>query len=309
VPPSFKKVFIIVLENTAAVTALQQPYLQSLRQTGAYLNQFFAVTHPSQPNYIALTSGSTNGVSGDGNVTLAVKHVGDLLDAKHLTWRVYAEGFPGPCFLGARSGTYVRKHAPFLSYQNVQRNAARCANIVNAAQLDQDIAAGTLADYSLYIPDLKNDGHDTGVSFADMWLRQAFEPKFTDPRFTYDMLVVVTFDEDDQGHGNHIYTVLLGESVLPGTTSETRYDFFNLLRTIEETFALGTLGKHDAKAAPITGVWKGPTPDSPGHAGSNATSVSCYGETPPACHVRALSTLIHILGQCVCVVQGAQITI
>src|SRR6266446_7389256 len=103
-------------------------------------------------------------------------------------------------------------HAPFMSYKNVQSNSARCANTVNAAQLDQDIAAGQLADYSLYIPDLNDDGHDTGVGFADKWLQKAFDPKFKDPRFMQDMLVVVTFDEDDNRHGNNIYTVLLGDS-------------------------------------------------------------------------------------------------
>ncbi len=256
VTPAFKKVFVIVLENTAAVNALKQPYLKSLLQTGAYLNKFFAVSHPSQPNYIAMTSGSTNGVPGDGNVTLAVQHLGDLLEAKSMTWREYAEGFPGNCFLGATSGKYARKHAPFMSYKNVQSNSARCANTVNAAQLDQDIADGKLADYSLYVPDLNDDGHDTGVGFADKWLQKTFDPKFKDPRFMTDMLVVVTFDEDDNRHGNNIYTVLLGDIVLPGTKSEIRYDFFSLLRTIEETFALGTLGKNDAKAPPISGVWK-----------------------------------------------------
>ena len=254
--PSFKKVFVIVLENAAAGKALEQPYLKSLLKTGAYLNNFFAVSHPSQPNYIAMTSGSTHGVSGNRPVNLEVRHLGDLLEAKNMTWREYAEGFPGNCFLGETSGKYVRKHAPFMSYKNVQRNSARCANTVNSAQLDQDIADGKLADYSLYIPDIDDDGHHTGVVFADKWLQKAFDPKFKDPRFMKDMLVVITFDEDDNGHGNNIYTVLLGDSVLPGTRSDTRYDFYSLLRTIEETFALGTLGKNDAKATPISGVWK-----------------------------------------------------
>ena len=143
-----------------------------------------------------------------------------------------------------------------MSYTNVQSSPMRCANTVNADQLKRDIADGKLAQYSLYVPDLDNDGHDKGVGFAAKWLQNTFAPIFKDPRFMKDMLVVVTFDEDDYHHDNHIYTVLLGDSVRPGTKSDTRYDFFSLLRTIEETFALGTLGKNDAKATPISDVWK-----------------------------------------------------
>ena len=254
--PSFRKVFVIVLENAAAEKALKQPYLASLLPIGAYLSQFFALAHPSQPNYIAMTSGSTHGVSGNEPVDLAVRHLGDLLEARNLRWRQYAAGYPGGCFLGARSGKYVRRHAPFMSYTNVQDNPSRCANTVSAAQLDRDIANGTLADYSLYVPDLDEDGHDTGVAFADAWLQKTFSQKFKNRRFMKDMLVVISFDEDDHGHGNHIYAVLLGDSVVPGSQSAARYDYYNLLRTIEDTWSLGTLGKHDAAAVPISGIWK-----------------------------------------------------
>jgi hypothetical protein len=254
--PSFKRVFIIVLENTAAETALRQPYLKSLLRRGGYLNNFFAVSHPSQPNYIAMTSGSTQNVTDNAPVSLAVRHVGDLLEASNMSWRQYAGNFPGHCFLGERHGNYARKHAPFMSYRDVQNDSARCANAVDANRLDRDIADGNLADFSLYVPDMDDDGHDTGVGFADRWLRQAFDAKFRDPRFMKDTLVVVTFDEDDGAHGNHIYTLLLGDSVIPGSGTDVRYDFYNLLRTIEAGFDLETLGANDAKAEPIAGIWK-----------------------------------------------------
>lgn len=252
----FKKVFIIVLENTTAAAALQQPYLSALRQRGATLNQFFAVSHPSQPNYIALTSASTQGVSDNHNVDLDVKHIGDLLEAKDKSWRQYAEGYPEQCFTGALRGRYVRKHAPFISYRNVQSQPTRCANLVNAAQLEQDIAQGKLADYSLYIPDLDNDGHDTNVAFADHWLQQTFESRFNNPRFMRDMLVVITFDEDDYSRDNRVYTVLLGNGVKAGAISEQRYNFYSLLKTIEYTLGLGTLGKEDDSATVINDIWR-----------------------------------------------------
>lgn len=254
--PSFQKVFVIVLENASAESTLRDPYMKSLLRRGAYLDQFFAIKHPSQPNYIAMTSGDVRGVSSNRLVNLDVKHIGDLLEARHKTWRQYASGYPGNCFLGETRRRYARKHVPFLSYINVQDDPLRCANVVDAAQLDQDIVNGTLAEYSLYIPDLDEDGHHTGVGYAANWLRVAFDAKFKDPRFMKDMLVVITFDEDDGKHGNHIYTVLLGDSVKAGATTDARYDFYSLLRTIEDAFELGTLGKKDATAKPITGIWR-----------------------------------------------------
>ena len=210
-PPSFQKVFVIVLENSSAERTLRQPYMKSLLRRGAYLNNFHAITHPSQPNYIAMTSGDVHGIIDNEPVNLDVKHVGDLLEARRKSWREYASGFPGNCFAGEKHLRYARRHAPFLSYINVQRDPRRCANIVDAAQLGSDIEKGTLADYSLYIPDIDDDGHQTGVGYADNWLRKTFDAKFTDPRFMKDMLVDITFDEDDGKHANHIYTVLLGD--------------------------------------------------------------------------------------------------
>src|SRR5262245_17702571 len=93
--PPFRKVFIVVLENAAYADALAQPFLAALAERGALLTNFFAEGRPSQPNYIALTAGSTHGVTSNASVTLDVSHVGDLLETRGRTWKVYAEGYPG----------------------------------------------------------------------------------------------------------------------------------------------------------------------------------------------------------------------
>lgn len=253
---SFQKVFIVVLENTAYEDALAQPFLRDLAASGALLTNFFAETHPSFPNYVALTAGSTYGLTSNAEVTLDVPHIGDLLERAGRTWKAYAEGYPGGCFLGTSAGAYVRRHVPFLSFANVQTDPARCQRIVDASVLAADVANGTLPDYGLYIPDLNNDGHDTGVAFADAWLARTFGPWLQDPRFTNGMLFVVTFDESPANAPNHVYTGLYGPGVIPGSTSASRYDHYSLLRTIEDTFGLGTLGQHDATASAITGVWR-----------------------------------------------------
>jgi hypothetical protein len=247
---------IVILENTDYDQAIKQPFLASLARRGALLENFHAETHPSQPNYIALIAGSTYGVSSDRNVTLDERHIGDLLDAKGLTWKVYAEGYPGHCFLGARAGAYVRKHVPFLSFKDVQTIPDRCAKIVPASDLKADLRDRALADYSLFIPDLDDDGHDTSVAYSDRWLARVFGPLLRDRRFTRNMLLVVTFDEGKNSRSNHIATLLVGDAVLPGGRSEQPCNHYSVLRLAEDMFGLGTLGQNDARAIQISGIWK-----------------------------------------------------
>jgi phospholipase C len=247
---------IVVLENENESNAIDQPFMKSLAARGAYLESYTAITHPSQPNYIAMTAGDLHGVKDNENVDLDVRHLGDLLEAKGLSWKVYAEGYPGNCRLDARIGSYARKHVPFISFESVQEDPARCAKIVDASRLYDDLAAGALPDYSLFIPDMNNDGHDTGVEFADRWLGATFRPLLEDPRFMKDMLFVVTFDESRLGGGNRIYTAFYGDAVVAGSVSEYPWNHYSLLRTIEEAFDLGTLGLNDQSAAPISGIWR-----------------------------------------------------
>ncbi len=257
--PHFQKVMIVILENTEYDDAMRQPFLKALAKRGALLSDYHAVAHPSEPNYVALVAGDYYGIKDDGQYDLDGKTVADLLEAKHRSWKVYAESYPGHCFTGMHSGTYARKHEPFMSFKNISTDAARCSHIVNASELDGDIRKGTLPDYSLYIPDMNNDGHDTTVAYANDWLKKAFGPRLSDPAFTRGMLFVVTFDESNiyppQGT-NRVATVLVGDSVRPGFVSRTPYTHYSLLRTVEDGFGLGTLGKNDEKARAIQDVWK-----------------------------------------------------
>jgi hypothetical protein len=250
---AFSKMMVVVLENTDYDDAIKRPFMASLIKRGLLLTNFTAEAHPSQPNYIALVSGSTYGVTSDTNVDLDQRHIGDLLEAKGLQWKVYAEGYPGGCFLGARSGTYVRKHVPFLSFKNVQSDQTRCARIVNASAMVTDIHERKLPDFSLVIPDLNDDAHDTGVAYADGWLSGRFGLLLDDPRFTDGLLLIITFDESRHTllGKNHVATILIGDAVTPDTRLDDHYSHYSILRLIEDHFGLGTLGQNDAEAAPI----------------------------------------------------------
>lgn len=252
---AFKKVMIVVLENTNYDAAMKQPFLSELAKRGASLDDMTASTHPSQGNYISMIAGDTFGIRDDKKIDLSDKNIADLLEAKGLTWKVYAENYPGNCFLGDTAG-YARKHVPFISFKSISTNPARCKNIVNSDQLDSDIKSNSLANYSMYVPNLKNDGHDTGVAFADKFMASRFGNLIKDHQFMDQMLLIVTFDESGSNKNNQIYTVVFGDSVIAGAKSSAAYTHYSILKTIEDAFSLGSLNKKDSAASPISDVLK-----------------------------------------------------
>lgn len=251
----FDRAIFVILENTNYSEAEKQPFLKLLSNNGTHFSNFSAVTHPSQGNYVALTSASLNGVLSDGNYDLQVNNIVDLLESHNLTWKVYAEGYPGNCFTGSKKGKYVRKHNPFISYVNVQKNLDRCKNIVEASQFDQDSTTGTLPNYVFYIPDLDNDGHDTSVSFADKWYKQRFAPYLNNSQFMSNTILITTFDESENLFDkNRIYTSIVGPAVKK-INVEDNLNFYSLIKLIEENWELGDLGKNDVNAHPLPNIW------------------------------------------------------
>lgn len=252
---TIKHVVIIILENTAASEAVQQPFMKSLLAQGAYTDNLFAITHPSQPNYFALIAGDTFNAT-DSNKDVDANHIGNLLNAKGKTWKQYAENYPGHCYLKkSASGHYVRKHAPFVSFLNVQTNPQQCENLVSADQFFADIAAHNLPTYAFYVPNNLNNGHDTGVAYADKWLKNTFSDWFANQDVLKDTLFIVTFDEDDHTENNKIYTLLIGAGVKVGAVSKTHHTLYSLLKTIEQIFELDSLNRNDKDAKVIDDIW------------------------------------------------------
>lgn len=255
--PAFKKTMIVVFENTNYQAALNQPTFAKFARDGALLTNLVSEVHPSEGNYIALVAGSNFGIANDSSVTLDVQHIGDLLEAHGKSWKIYLEGYPGNCFTGMTAGKYVRRHNPFISFKNVQSNPVRCkAHLVPATALAQDIQAGKVPDFSLYIPDVNNDGHDTGVAFADRWFSRVFGPLLQNSSFMQNLLLVATFDESAASGGNHIYGAFFGDSVVPGSQNTASLTHFSILRLVERQLGLESLNRSDASAPLITGIWK-----------------------------------------------------
>ena len=255
--PSFKHVVVVVFENANYQDAVSQPFFAQVAKQGSLFTQFIAEAHPSQANYIAMIGGDTLGVLGDNSVNLNAQHLGNLLEKRGLDWKAYAEDLPSACFLGASNGKYARKHVPFYSFTNVQNNPAECAKVVNANLFQKDWDSDSLPAVSFYIPNLDHDGHDTGAAFASNWFATAFGSDLANSKKLKDTLFVVTFDESKSFLGpNLIYTAFIGANVMPGTVVSTMTTHYSVLKMIETGFGLGNLGKKDASALPITGIWQ-----------------------------------------------------
>ncbi|HXU23623.1 MAG TPA: alkaline phosphatase family protein, partial [Tepidiformaceae bacterium] len=256
VDPRIKRVFVIVLENESGAAAARDPYLAELAGRGATLTHYYGVAHPSQPNYVAMIAGAPL-VTDDSPHNLSQTNLVDLLEKAHRSWKTYQEDYPGGCFSGAtagnaRTGIYVRKHDPFISFDDVRTVPGRCAKIVPASDLADDIANGQLPDFSFFSPNLNNDGHDSSLAVASAWLQGFLEPKLADPKFADGTLVVVTFDEGTGDPASQpLYAILLGPMVVKGSVDGTPYTHYSLLRTVENVLGLGSLGRQDAGSSPF----------------------------------------------------------
>lgn len=258
--PAFRHVIVVVFENKEYGTIIGKAdaaRFNRLAKRYALLTNSFGVTHPSLPNYIALVSGSTQGI--DSNCTkcsVDARSLADTLDGAGKTWKTYAEGLPSPGFTGGTSGDYAKKHNPFLYFENIASDAARRARIVPYGRFADDLAAGALPDFSLVVPDLCHSMHDCSVKTGDAWLSKFIDPVLKSPLMK-GSVVFVTFDEgrSDAHGGGHIATLAVGPTVRRGARFTATLDHYGLLRTIEDAWRLPRLGQ-SARATPITGIWK-----------------------------------------------------
>ncbi|KAF8071635.1 acid phosphatase [Lyophyllum atratum] len=259
---AFDRIVTIWLENTDYEAAAADPSLQALAKQGLTLTNYFAVTHPSEPNYVASVGGEYFGINNDNllNVPSNVSTIVDLLEDKGISWAEYQEDMPftGDTefqFLNPKTGKndYVRKHNPLVIYESVNKNPERLANIKNFTLFQQDLAANRLPQWSFMTPNMTNDGHDTNITFTGAWARGFIEPLLKNPNFnTEKTLVILTFDENEAGADpNRVFTILLGGAVpenMIGKTDDSFYTHYSSIATVEANWNLHTLGRWDVGA-------------------------------------------------------------
>jgi hypothetical protein len=243
-------VMIVVLENKdvdQVLSGSDAPYLQSLADRSADLTAAHAETHPSQPNYIALFSGGTQGITDDKCAqTLSAPSLGGQLLAAGRTFTGYAEDLPEVGFTGCTAGDYARKHSPWVNFADVPASANRPLSDLPADYAD-------LPTLSFVIPNLCHDMHDCDVTAGDTWMRDEIDP-YVRWATDHNSLLIVTFDESASSSGdNGIVTLFTGPMVVPGRYSEP-VDHYRMLRTIQDIYRLDPLGR-SARVDPITDIW------------------------------------------------------
>ncbi len=256
--PEFDHIVVVTMENKSyddIIGNAQAPYLNSLAQQYGVASQYFAIRHPSLPNYLALTGGDTFGVTTDCNTCyLSQPNIAvDRIETAGRTWKAYMESMPAACTLGD-TGQYIQHHNPFVYYDDIRTNPNECANDVPYTQLAGDFAAtATTPDYAWISPNICNDMHNCSIATGDAWLQQNVEAILATPAFTtQNSLLVITFDEDDSSSNNQVPTFLIGPGVTPGLHSTVSSTHYSLLKTIEAAWNLAPLAAGDAAAAPMT---------------------------------------------------------
>jgi hypothetical protein len=255
--PAFRHVVVVLFENketSSVIGSAQAPTFTAMANRYAALTQYYGVSHPSLPNYLALVGGSTFGIHSDCTSCLvAGRNLADTLGAAHRTWKLYAEGLPRAGFTGAGAGRYAKKHAPFLYFRAVLASRKRLRRVVPFTQLARDLKRSALPDFAFVVPDLCHSMHDCSVATGDAWLRRLLPPLLR----LRDTAVFVVFDEgsSDLRGGGHVPAFVAGTAVTPHSRFSGVTDHYGLLRTIEDAWGLPLLGR-SADAAPITGIWR-----------------------------------------------------
>ena len=279
---NFQHVFVIMMENTGFDSLIgnpNAPFINSVAATNGLATNYFGVSHPSQPNYIAATSGALNGVTNDNDITIDVPNIVDQIESSGRTWKGYMQSLSlcngNKLAHACGNQLYERKHNPFVSYQDVQSNPARMANVVDLSQFNIDLANNTVPDYSWISPDQCNDMHGRGTSdpndlcgFAhvqsliatgDAFLSSTVSGIMNSRAWNGNSVIFITWDESDftgtgpigfgdtrgccnaNPGGGHVVTLTISHSDHSARTSNVAYNHYSMLATIEGGWKLGCL--------------------------------------------------------------------
>jgi phosphatidylinositol-3-phosphatase len=257
--PRFDHVLVVVLENKSQAGVLgnpEAPNFNNFAKRYAVLSHYGGIAHPSLPNYLALVSGSTHGITTDCTTCIvSARNLGDTLERAHLSWKTYAEGLPRPGFTGGSAGLYAKKHVPFLYFRDIVSKPARLRRVVPLRQFARDLAASALPSFSLIVPNLCHDMHDCSVEAGDTWLGGFLSPLLRNSKLSHSVVFVVTDEPATEQASTAVPALALGPTVVLGSRYSSRTSHYGLLRTIEDAWGLPRLG-HSAQVRPITGIWR-----------------------------------------------------
>jgi phosphatidylinositol-3-phosphatase len=243
---------VIVMENKEYAEVIGKSsarYVNGFARKYALATNFYGVSHPSLPNYLALTGGATFGISSDcTSCHVAGKNLVDEFESAGISWKAYMEGMPTRCFKGGSAGAYAKKHDPFIYYDSVANNRRRCSKVVPYPQLAKDLRSDRLPKFAWISPNLCHDMHDCSVNTGDRYLARLV-PSLLRKLGPHGVLIL-TWDEGssdrrccNRARGGHIPTIVAGPDVRRGERSSVPYDHYSTLRTISDLLHVAPLRK------------------------------------------------------------------
>jgi hypothetical protein len=230
-----RHVFLIVMENKSPQQALQGSFTASLAAKYRVAGSYTAISHPSLPNYLAMTSGQTYGIQDDNYYVLPRGGIGDQLTAARVSWRAYMEGMSRGCL--DSPSPYALRHNPFAYY-----GGACPSNVVPFTSLRADLNSPNAPRFSWISPDVCHDQHSCTVAVGDDWLRETVGLITQSKPWTSNGLLVITWDEDDSSGNNHVLTLFISPNQSHRVSNQP-YTHYSLLATIENVLGVGRLGE------------------------------------------------------------------
>jgi len=287
-------VLVVLEENheySSIIGSSSAPYINSLANQYGLATNWYATRHPSLPNYLALTSGSTQGVTDDCTSCgpFSGTSLGGELSTAGIPWKAYMETMPSNCYTGGTSGSYAKKHNPFVYYSDVL--GSTCAShVVPFTNFNGDMTGTSPPDFAWVTPNLDNDMHDGSIATGDTWLKTNIAPVLASPWFANNGIFILTWDEGSSStgfngsSGGHIVTVVV--SSLSSQHLTVGGNHYGTLRAIEGAYGLSTLGAASNSAngdlSPLFPSFVSPTPTPTPTATVSPTATPTSTQTPTA---------------------------
>jgi phosphatidylinositol-3-phosphatase len=264
--PRLGRVAVLVLENREyrdVMGVRRTPYLTQLARRYALASRYYALGHPSLPNYLALTAGSTFDVRRDCNgCDFEQPSILTQLDSAGISWKAYFEGLPRTGYLGTRHGWYSKHLNPFVYYESLAGHSADRSRIVPLRQLDRDLGQGRVPRFLWIAPNLCHDSHYCSVTSSDSYAARLVPGvlRALGPRG----VLFVTWDEGTThagahgaAGGGHVPLIAAGPAARRGAVMRTIATHYSLLRTVEAGLGLPALGQAGAPSTPLLGALLG----------------------------------------------------
>ena len=251
---------VIVIEENHSYSDIignnSAPYINGLAKDnfGALFTQSYAITHPSQPNYLYFFSGDNQGVTNDNKpsgLPFTTGNLGAELLQNGYTFMGYSEDLPSVGYNGSSSGAYARKHNPWVNWQDASTNGIPSSLNVPLTDFPSDYS--TLPTVAFVMPNLDDDMHDGSISAGDTWLQNNLDGYIQWAK-THNSLFILTFDEDDKSSNNQIPTIFVGQMVKKGNVN-IKINHLNVLRTIEDMYGLSYAGGSIDSSAIPSSYW------------------------------------------------------